>query len=70
PLRTLRLKELLRSFEQLHGRTFYECNGENGARGGQVACSTAESGIHSERHFRATMNYVLNNAVRPRYVVH
>lgn len=62
------LKQLLGSIGQLHGRTSYLWNGEDNARGRQVWCRAAETAMKSDRHFWATMNYVLHNAVRHGYV--
>jgi putative transposase len=59
---------LLSELGRLHGRTSYEWNGEDGRRGRQVWCKAAETGMKSERHFWATMNYVHNNPVRHRVV--
>jgi putative transposase len=53
---------------RLHGRTSHAWNGEDGRRGRQVWCKAAETGMKSERHFWATMNYVHNNPVRHNYV--
>jgi putative transposase len=64
------LQELLGAVGQLHGRTSFRWNGEEGCRGRQVWHRGAETEIKSERHFWATMNYVLHNAVRHGYVRH
>jgi putative transposase len=62
------LKGLLRSLGTLHGRTSHRWNGEEERRGRQVWHRAAETGMKSERHFWATLNYVLHNAVRHGYV--
>lgn len=67
-VRTRHLKELLHSLRLLHGRTAHEWNGDENRRGRQVWCKAVETGMKSERHFWATLNYVLHNAVRHRYV--
>ena len=59
---------LLAALGRLHGRTSYQWNGEDNERGRQVWCKAAETSMKSERHFWATMNYVLNNPVHHRYV--
>jgi putative transposase len=61
-------KRLLKELGQLHGRTSYRWNGEDGRRGRRVWCNAAETAMKSEGHFWATMNYVLHNAVRHGYV--
>ena len=62
------LDALLKALGQLHGRTSFRWNGEEACRGRQVWHGAAETEIKSERHFWATMNYVLHNAVRHGYV--
>jgi len=62
------VKRLLRHVGQLHGRTSYNWNGEEKCRGRKVWFNAAETAMKSERHFWATMNYVLHNAVRHGYV--
>jgi putative transposase len=62
------IKALLKAIGQLHGRTSFRWNAEEGLRGRQVWCRSAETAIKSEGHFWATTNYVLNNAVRHGYV--
>lgn len=58
---------LLKAIGQLHGRMSFEWNREDNRRGRQVWCRTAETAIKSERHFWATLNYVMNNPVRHGY---
>jgi putative transposase len=62
------IKALLKALGQLHGRTSFLWNGEEGCRGRQVWHRVAETEMKSERHFWATLNYVLHNAVRHGYV--
>ena len=62
------VKCLLRGLGRLHGRSSFEWNGEEGRRGRKVWFNAAETAMKSERHFWATMNYVLHNAVRHGYV--
>ena len=59
---------LLCTLGQLHGRTSYRWNGEDESRGRHVWHRAAETGMKSERHFWASFNYVLHNAVRHGYV--
>lgn len=65
---TLQVKQLLHNLGQLHGRTSYRWNGEEDRRGRKVWHNAAETAMKSERHFWATLNYVLNNAVHHGYV--
>ena len=67
-VRSLPVKKLLSALGRLHGGTSFRWNGEDGKRGRQVWHRAAETEIKSEGHFWATMNYVLNNAVRHQYV--
>jgi putative transposase len=61
------VKALLTALGQLHGRTSHQWNGEEGCRGRKVWHRAAETAMKSERHFWATLNYVLHNAVRHGY---
>jgi putative transposase len=65
---TCRVRSLLSQLGQLHGRTSYQWNGEDGQRGRKVWCNAAETAMKSERHYWATLLYVVHNAVRHRYV--
>ena len=62
------LDGVLGALGMLHGRTSYRWNGEEAQRGRKVWHRAAETVIKSERHFWATLNYVLHNAVRHGYV--
>jgi putative transposase len=62
------LKTFLTALGELHGRTSYRWNQEDNAMGRKVWHRAVETQIKSERHFWATINYVLNNAVRHGYV--
>ena len=62
------VKALLRELGMLHGRTSHRWNGEENRRGRQVWHRAAETAMKSERHYSATLNYVLHNAVRHGYV--
>lgn len=63
-----KLPDLLNSIGRLHGRTSFEWNGEDNKRGRKVWFNCAETGMKSERHFWATLNYVHHNPVHHRYV--
>jgi putative transposase len=63
-----KINRLVRHLAQLHGRTSFNWNGEEGCRGRKVWFNAAETAMKSEGHFWATMNYVLHNAVRHGYV--
>jgi putative transposase len=67
-LQSTDLKALLAALGQLHGRTSHRWNGFDGTRGRKVWYRAVETAMKSERHFWATLNYVLNNAVRHGYV--
>lgn len=62
------VKDVLAELGRLHGRTSFSWNGEEGLRGRQVWCGSAETAMKSERHFYATLNYVLHNAAHHGYV--
>jgi putative transposase len=62
------IKGLLAALGRLHGRTSHRWNGEDDCRGRQVWHRAAETAMKSDRHFWATLNYVLHNAVRHGYV--
>ena len=55
---TRELPELLRDIGQLHGRTSFDWNGEDKERGRKVWFNCVETGMKSDRHFWATLNYV------------
>lgn len=59
---------LLKSIGRLHGRSSFYWNGEEDSRGRQVWCNAAETVMKSDRHFYATANYILHNAVKHGYV--
>jgi putative transposase len=62
------IKGLLGALGTLHGRTAHRWNGQDACRGRHVWHRAAETAMRSERHFWASLNYVLHNAVRHRYV--
>ena len=58
---------LLKLVGRLHGRSSYEWNRESGMRGRRVWCNACETMMKSDRHFYASVNYVLNNPVHHGY---
>lgn len=67
-LKTERMEELRHALGLFHGRSSFKWNGEDASRGRQVWHNCFERRIKSERHFYASLNYVLNNAVHHGYV--
>ena len=65
---TRKLPELLAEIGKLHGRTSFAWNGEDNSRGRKVWFNCAETGMKSERHFWATLNYFHHNPVHHGYV--
>jgi putative transposase len=57
---TENLKALVAALGQLHGRTSYAWNTEEGARGRKVWYRCSDRSIQSERHYYAALNYVHN----------
>ncbi len=66
-LTTTRIKELRKAIGLLHGRTSHDWNGLEEMRGRKVWHNCFERKMKSERHFLASLNYVLNNAVHHGY---
>lgn len=64
---TVKLPELLHHMGKLHGQTSFEWNGEENQRGRKVWFNCVETGMKSERHFWATLNYVHHNPVHHGY---
>ncbi len=67
-LQTARIKELLGALGLMHGRTSFQWNGQDGARGRKVWCNDVEREMRSERHLWASINYVHHNPVKHGYV--
>jgi putative transposase len=67
-VRTPDVLKTIRALGELHGRTSYDWNAEDGTRGRKVWYRCVERNIRGERHRMATMNYVHNNAVHHGYV--
>lgn len=53
---------------QLHGRTSFMINREDGQRGRQVWYRCQDRCMRSERHYYTTLNYIHNNPVKHGYV--
>lgn len=66
--RTEVIDDLRKELGLLHGRTSFLWNGEDDHRGRQVWHNCFERPMRSDRHFFASLNYVLNNAVHHAYV--
>jgi putative transposase len=67
-LKTEQIKELRKELGLFHGRSSFKWNKEDDARGRQVWHNCFERKMKSERHFWASLNYVLNNPVHHGYV--
>ena len=67
-VQALDVKGLLSALGRLHGRTSFEWNGQEQRRGRKVWCNAAETAMKSERHYWASLLYVLHNAVKHGYV--
>jgi putative transposase len=67
-VQTVSIERLLRAVGQLHGRTSYQWNGQEGCRGRQVWFSAVEREMRSDRHLWASINYVHHNPVKHGYV--
>lgn len=65
---TLDVESALRSLGRMHGRLSYQWNLDEGCKGRQVWYNAVETAMKSERHFWATINYILHNAVKHGYV--
>lgn len=66
-VQTDRLKELRSAIGRFHGRTSFRWNGEDGQRGRQVWHNCLDSGIKSQRHYWASINYIHHNPVHHGY---
>ena len=62
------VKAVVAAIGRFHGRTSFEWNGQDGARGRQVWHRCSDRLLRSESHFWAAMNYVHHNPVRHGYV--
>jgi putative transposase len=62
------MRKFSRRLGQLHGRTSFEINKEDGQRGRTVWYRAQDRCMRSERHFFTTLNYIHNNPVKHGYV--
>jgi len=62
------VKAVVAAIGKFHGRTSFEWNGQDGARGRRVWHRCPDRLLRSEGHFWAAMNYVHHNPVRHGYV--
>ena len=62
------LRSLIWALGKLHGRTAFNWNKEENARGRKVWYGAADRSMRGDRHFWATANYVHHNPVRHGYV--
>jgi putative transposase len=62
------VSDLVDKLGQLHGRSAYNWNGHDDARGRKVFYRCVERGMRSQRHAWTTINYIHNNPVRHSYV--
>lgn len=67
-VKTPDVKALLAGLGRLHGRTSFQWNGAEDRRGRKVWYNATETGMKSERHYWASVVYVLHNAVKHGYV--
>jgi putative transposase len=67
-VKVLDLKPVLAALGRLHGRSSFEWNGEDAARGRKVWSAPADRAIRNDAHFWATLNYIHHNPVRHGYV--
>jgi putative transposase len=67
-VRTAQMKELRHKLGLFHGRSSFRWNNEENARGRKVWHNCFERKMRSERHYFASLNYVLNNAVHHKLV--
>lgn len=66
--RTDRIKALRNEIGKFHGRSSFIWNGEDESRGRKVWHNCFERPMKSERHFRASLNYIHHNPVHHGYV--
>ena len=66
-LKTDQIKALRNALGLFHGRTSFQWNGEEDSRGRQIWHNCFERAMKSERHFYASLNYILNNPVHHGY---
>jgi putative transposase len=61
-------RTVIQTMGRMHGRTSFRWNQEENCHGRQNWFNAMETGIKSERHFWASLIYVMNNPVKHRYV--
>lgn len=61
------LQATVQKLSQLHGRTSFRWNQEEGCRGRKVWHGCSDRGMRGTRHFWATLNYIHQNPVRHGY---
>lgn len=61
------IRDFSNGLGQLHGRTSFEMNRRDDARGRKVWYRCQDRVIRSERHYYASMNYIHNNPVKHGY---
>ena len=66
-LKTDQIKILRSELGVFHGRTSFQWNGEENTRGRQIWHNCFERAMKSERHFYASLNYILHNPVHHGY---
>jgi len=67
-LETNDITKLRTELGKFHGRTSYNWNKEDAVSGQKIFHGSAETGMKSERHFQATLNYIHNNPVKHGFV--
>jgi putative transposase len=66
-IKTAQISAIRQEIGKLHGRTAFEWNGEDEQRGRKVWFNCFERPMKSDRHYFASLNYVLNNSVHHGY---
>lgn len=62
------IKKTVSELGRLHGRTYFQWNGQDGLRGRQVWHSASDRAMRNEEHFWATVNYIHHNPVKHGHV--
>ena len=62
------LKVLLKAIAQLHGRSSFQWNGQEGRRGRQCWHCCSDRRIRTDSHFHAVRNYIHHNPVKHGHV--
>lgn len=61
-------RSVLNALGRLHGRTSHQWNGEDNSRGRKTWFNAVETGIKSDGHYWASVNYIHHNPVKHGYV--